>query len=543
MADAPPKRADADLRQYLRILARNKRVIALIIVGCVVASLVFSFTQPKRYDAEATMLLHAGAGTAAISPASYTSSLPVDRTPAVEMRILNGAALRQSVEKRLGYQPDVRLSSTDPDKSAIIIIESSAGNAADAARKANDFLKAAVAVRRETIEKELTDAIVDVDAESDRLVDQLTEAQLRSQELGRQIQEATDERTRLELEFKKVQVDDELARGTIATRLAGIRETSNQLNAALTANKTRGPYTIGLAIPPTAPAYPRPMLNGLIALLTGIILGCAVAFGRNFFNDTMASKDELDEVSGGVTVLSLVPQVTEWKRRNEAILESVAHPSGAAAEAYRGLRTGLDFAALDHKISLVQVTSSSAGEGKTTTAANLAVTIARADRRVILVDCDLRRPRVHEFFDLENDRGFTSILLGECTVTDALQRPDNAPNLLVLTSGPPPPNPSELLSTKAARELLNALTQPADIVIVDSPPLLPVADATILARYMHSTVLVVTANSTTKRSLERSLEMLEQMDAPLEGIVLNGLEAQEMYGGTYGYGYVDTRKV
>jgi succinoglycan biosynthesis transport protein ExoP len=541
MADAPSKRADADLRLYLRILARNKRSIIIIALTCVIASVVFSLTQPKRFDAEATLLLHAGAGSAAIGSGSGSTTLPVDRTPAVEMRILNGGALRTAVTERLGYKPDVSLSSTDPDKSAIVIISASASNAADSARKANDFVKAAVAVRRETIATDLKDSIANVEAESERLVQQLTEAQLRSQDLGRQIEAETDQRKRLELEFQKVQVDDELQRGTIATRLAGIRETSNQLRAALTANTTRGPYTIGLAIAPTAPSYPRPILNGLIALVTGLILGCAYAFGRNFFNDTMASKDELDEVTGGVTVLSLVPQVPEWKQRTDAILESVAHPSGAAAEAYRGLRTALDFAALDHKISLVQVTSSSAGEGKTTTAANLAVTIARADRRVILVDCDLRRPRLHEFFNLDNDRGFTSVLLGECTVTEALQRPDNAPNLLVLTSGPPPPNPSELLSTKAATDLLNALTQPADIVIVDSPPLLPVADATIIARYMHSTVLVVTANSTTKRSLERSLEMLEQIDAPLEGIVLNGLGTQEMYGGTYGYGYLDPR--
>ncbi|MCB0977316.1 MAG: polysaccharide biosynthesis tyrosine autokinase [Acidimicrobiales bacterium] len=539
MADASSKRSVQDLRQFLKILIRNKALIALTVLFTVGASVVFSLTQPKRYDAQANILITSSAGLAAITQGVGSSTLPVDRTPAVEMRILQGAALQQELTKRLGYLPEVKISSTDPKTSAVITVKASAETADEAARIANDFVTTAVAVRRETTTTELKDAMKELDARSKRLSTQLAETKLRSQELGAQIDAEKDEKKRLELQFEKLQLDDDLERGTITTQLAELRAQGDALRTALDDNTIRGSYTIGLAPAPKSPSYPRPVLNAVIALATGLLLGCAIAFGRDYFNDTMSSKEELDDVTGGITVLGIVPQVAEWKHREDALLESTEHPRGPAAEAYRGLRAALDFAALDHKISLMQLTSSNAGEGKTTTAANLAVTIARADRRVILVDCDLRRPRLHQFFGLENDRGFTSVLLGECSVTDALQRPTNSPNLLVMTSGPPPPNPSELLSTKAAEELLNALTQPADMVIIDSPPLLPVADATVLARYVHSTVLVVTAGSTTKRTLERSLEILSQVDAPLEGIVFNGLGEHEMYGSGYGYGYIE----
>ncbi|MBX3315014.1 MAG: polysaccharide biosynthesis tyrosine autokinase [Actinobacteria bacterium] len=536
MADGPPKRPDQELRRYLRILGRSKGLIAIIVLLAVGGSLIFSYTQPKRYEAEASILLAPGAGAATLDT-TYISQLPVDRTPAVEMRILRGQKMEDAIKKELGYLPEVELSSTDPDKSAIITVTATADDPDEAAKLANDFVTTAVAIRRETTKTELQASIANIESQSQDLSEQLAEAQLKSDDLAQQIKAETDERKRLELQFEKLQVDDELEHGTIATQLASMRTRGDQLRSALAENQSRGAYTIGQAVPPDAPVYPRPVLNAVIALATGLLLGGALAFGRAYFDDTIASKDELDEATGGITVLSLVPKVPEWKDPSDTLLESVTHPRGAASEAYRGLRTALDFTALDHKISLVQLTSSNAGEGKTTTAANLAVVVARADRRVILVDCDLRRPRLHEFFGLDNERGFTSILLGECSATEALQRPTNSPNLLVMTSGPPPPNPSELLSTKAAQELLKSMTQPTDLVIVDSPPLLPVADATVLARYVDSTILVVAANSTTKRALARSLEMLDQVDAPLEGIVLNGMAQQEMYADSYGYGY------
>lgn len=287
------------------------------------------------------------------------------------------------------------------------------------------------------------------------------------------------------------------------------------------------------------PVEPRPVRNLIIAVAVGFLLGLIVAFLREYFDDTLRSKEDLDLASGGVPVLALIPSVPNWRDRTKPVLESVSHPHSAVSEAYRTLRTSLAFAAVSRRIGIIQVTSSTSGEGKTTTAANLAVTLANAGKRVVLVDCDLRRPRVHDFFGLSNKIGFASVLLGEVTVVDALQPAPGVSGLNILPSGPPPPNPAELLSTKAARQVLDTMAEVADYVVVDSPPLLPVTDSVALVGYADATILLVTARSTTRRSLHRSLELMEQIDAPLEGILFNRVGREATYGYGYGYSYTD----
>jgi polysaccharide biosynthesis transport protein len=298
-------------------------------------------------------------------------------------------------------------------------------------------------------------------------------------------------------------------------------------------------FTVSGSATPKVPVEPRPLRTGLIALGVGLLLGLIVAFLRDYFDDTLRTKEDLDHASGAVPVLALIPSVPKWRDRSKAVLESVTHPHSAVSEAYRTLRTSLAFAAIGHRVRIIQVTSSTSGEGKTTTAANLAVTLARTGKRVVLVDCDLRRPRVHEFFGLDNKIGFASVLIGEINVVEALQPIPGISGLNVLPSGPPPPNPSELLSTKAARQLLDTMAEVADFVVVDSPPLLPVADSVTLAGYADATVLLVTARATTRRSLHRSLELLEQVDAPLEGILFNRVGREATYGYGYGYSFTD----
>lgn len=532
MAPVPPSRGDSDLRQYFQIFKRQKWVILAVVTACVLASLAFSFTQPKVFEARSNVLLDGGKGTSVL----YSGDIPptVEQSTGTEIRVMNGTRTQQEVEAELGYLPDVEFEVTE--KVALVTVVGKADSAAEAAKLANDFTTAYRTVRTAQIQEELSTALEGIRATATNLDQDLAETKLEADRVEAAMEREADPTKKLQMQFELERLREKYSSGAVATRLQDLQAQEAQLISALALNES-GAVTITGATEPEAPVSPRPGLNAIIALATGLLLGVALAFARDYFDDSIRTKEELDELSGGRTVLSLVPKVEGWKQREQAVLEAVAHPHGAAAEAYRSLRTALDFAALDHKISIVQITSSNAGEGKTTTATNLAVSVARADRRVILVDGDLRKPRLHEFFELDNERGFTSVLLGECTLGEALQRPDDIPNLMVLTSGPPPPNPSELLSTKAAEELLSALTQPTDLVIVDSPPLLPVADATILARYVDSTVLVVCSNSTSKRSLNRSLEILDQADAPLEGLVLNDVEEKEMYAGTYGYGY------
>ena len=228
----------------------------------------------------------------------------------------------------------------------------------------------------------------------------------------------------------------------------------------------------------------------------------------------------------------------EWRHRDVAYLVSIDAPRSAGAEAYQTLRTSIQFLAVDRKFGSIQVTSSEPGEGKTTLLANLALAFARAGRTVTIVCCDLRRPRIHEFFGLANDIGFTSLLLGEVSLVDAFQRVPGEGNLAVLSAGQPPPNPAELLSTGRAREVVASIERSVDLVIVDSPPVLPVSDALIISGMVDATLLVVSEESSSRRALHRSIEILRQVDAPLIGTVLNNSETTETYG--YGYEYEES---
>jgi non-specific protein-tyrosine kinase len=191
---------------------------------------------------------------------------------------------------------------------------------------------------------------------------------------------------------------------------------------------------------------------------------------------------------------------------------------------------------LDRPLKLIQVTSPQAGEGKTTTLANLAVVLARAGQRVVVVCCDLRKPRVHDFFGLSNEVGLTTVLLGESSLSDAVQAVAEEPNLYVLASGHEPPDPAEVLAGMRLIEVLTALQGMADVVLLDSAPVLPVADAAILATRVDGTLLVLSSGASSRKQVHRTLELLGQVDAPLIGVVLNRAKGEAEFGG-YGYAY------
>lgn len=258
-----------------------------------------------------------------------------------------------------------------------------------------------------------------------------------------------------------------------------------------------------------------------------------VAAVGELLDDSVKSKGDFQRTVPGVRVLGLIPAVPQWRSKDEALTVSLSDPQSPAAEAFRTLRTGLLYVQDRSRFRSLQVTSASASEGKTTTAVNLAVAFAAAGQRVVLVGCDLRRPRVHEFFDLSNEFGFTSVLLGKVPLSRALQEVPRQPRLFVLASGPLPPNPSELLSSRRTQEVLRSLAADADLLIIDSPPLLPVTDALVLSDSMDATLLVSVVCSTTRSELRRAVELLGSVEAPLVGAVLNGVSPQESYGEPY----------
>lgn len=222
----------------------------------------------------------------------------------------------------------------------------------------------------------------------------------------------------------------------------------------------------------------------------------------------------------------------------EIRLETIKNPKSPIAEAYRTLRTNIQFSSYGKKVRVILVTSSIPSEGKTTTASNLAVTMAQAGSRTILIDCDMRNPKVHKVFGLSNEKGLSNTLIDETESNDAILKTD-VNNLYVLTSGTRIPNPSELLSADIMQKFINDLKQSYDYIIIDTPPILLVTDAQIAAKYSDGCILVVASAETDKNAALKSKELLKKVDARILGVVLNKLDTRgkQSYGYHYQYYY------
>jgi len=329
---------------------------------------------------------------------------------------------------------------------------------------------------------------------------------------------------------------------SLQAQLTGLYQQQSALKTQLsqlqltTAQSSSGGQVVTPAVPSTTPSSPKIGRDIGIAVVAGLLVGIGFALLRDNLDDRIRSKDQLEQFMPGIPVLGLIPVIDDWRDRKLPFLVARTRPKSPPTEAYRGLRTSIQFMALEHPTKVLQITSSFAGDGKTTTSANLAWIMAEAGQRVVLVGCDLRRPRIHEFFGLPNDTGFTSVLVGEAELEDAVLQVPHQPRLKLLPTGPVPPNPSELLSSAKTREVFKRLSDYGDIVIVDSAPVLPVTDAAVLSRHADAILLVVSGGMAKRRDVVRSMEMLHQINAPIVGTVLNRAPETDSYA-YYQYGY------
>ena len=289
---------------------------------------------------------------------------------------------------------------------------------------------------------------------------------------------------------------------------------------------------------PNVPVEPTPKRTLAVAMLFGLLLGLGAAFLVDFLDDSIDDPRELEKAAGGSPVLSIVP--TDPPPDNRPI--AISRPGDTAVEAYRTLRTNVQFLGLDQPLRVLQITSSLPGEGKTTTAANLAVVLSQAGKRVVLVDADLRRPRMHEVFGIPGNRGLTDVLVGEPVELVLLSVPVEGGQLDVLPAGRVPPNPSEMLGGRRMKALLDLLATSFDVVIVDSAPVLPVTDAVVLTNSVDAVLVVVQAGRSTAKMVNETMLALHRVSAPVVGVVMNRVAPRKMKGGHgygYGYGYGD----
>lgn len=284
------------------------------------------------------------------------------------------------------------------------------------------------------------------------------------------------------------------------------------------------------ATAPAAPSSPNVRLNLILGLLAGIAAGVALAVLRSVLDTRIRGEADLRRV----TKAALLGGVSFDSDAVKKPLLTQAATQSPRAESFRQLRTNLQFAHVGHDSKTVLITSSVPGEGKSTTALNLAIAMAQAGQTVALVDADLRRPMIAEYLGLERNAGLTTALIGRADIVDLLQ-PWGSEQLYVLASGQIPPNPSELLGSEKMKQLISKLEGTFDAVIIDAPPLLPVTDAAVLAQQVGGVVVVVGTQKVRTTDLEKSLAALEMVQADVLGVVLNRLPTKGPDAYAYGY--------
>lgn len=349
-------------------------------------------------------------------------------------------------------------------------------------------------------------------------------------ELAHRVKASTD----LNTVIINITVDDDSPVQASATAQA---VANSLIKAVDTLEKPRtgdtSPVSLSIITPaaaPAGPSAPNTRLNLALGLFVGIAAGLGLAVARSLFDTRIRVEADVRRVTqtpllGGI---AFDPDATDKPLLTQSSDQS------PRAESFRQIRTNLQFANIAGRAKTLLLTSSLPGEGKSTTATNLAISLAQAGQTVCLIDADLRRPMVGEYLGLERNAGLTTALVGDAHINDLLQ-PWGDHSLFVLTSGQIPPNPSELLGSIEMSQLLKELELAFDVVIIDAPPLLPVTDAAVLCQHIGGVVLVVGAQKAKEQDLEKALNALEMVDANLLGIVVNRLPSKgpDAYAYTY----------
>lgn len=295
-------------------------------------------------------------------------------------------------------------------------------------------------------------------------------------------------------------------------------------------------FVVDKAIIPDSPAKPNRLLIVIIGLLLGVGLGISFAFVKNHFDNTIKTPEDIQNKN--INLLAWIPKIDGLETGNKDFEFIVAKkPDASASEAYRALRTRIKFSKIDKDfLKTILITSPTSQEGKTTTTVNLAGSMALASLKTVILDADLRKPRVHAVFGHKRFPGFTDYFFGQSSYEEVIRKTSIA-NLYYLSAGTIPPNPSEILGSNQMESFLEKLKNDFDYVIIDSPPIIPVTDAEIIAQISDGTILVVSTNSTEMDLLEKSVEVLSKDKSTFLGVLLNNFSYRSGYSSYYKYYY------
>ena len=579
------------LRDFLHVIRVRKWLIITAVLVVTVTAVVVSRRQAPVYQGVATILIANQDTGAALAGASILSDMSWDQQRGMETQValMQLRPLAERVIRKLDLRttPDALMGQVNVaagDNTNLVTISVSDSTPQQAAEIANALASTYVEWSRDQKRASITNALSEVDA-------RLTEAKLEILDIGKkmqgpgrsdlqgQLQSAVSQQQTLMDMLVQLSADgqnetDSSKLASIRTKIASterqlgdikakILDLGSRLGSAGDASNDKelvaqlqiatnlygslaqnyetlkvseqlevgsGSVVESAAIDP-APISPNPTRSGTLGLVVGLAFGLGMVFVAEYLDNTIKSIEEVEKlfdapVLGNIPAEQMGP---EEKRR----LTIVERPGSRAAEAYRGLRNSIDFVNFEHDIKTVLVTSAAPGEGKSTVAANLATSLAMAGSKVVLLNCDFRRPTTDQFFEVNNHLGLSDVLAGSVPLEAALQYPGDH-HLAVLTPGKMPPNPSELLGSQKMTDLIATLKVDHDWIIVDSPPLLAVADAAATARWTDGVLVITRAGVSTGPAAANARDTLDKVGARILGAVVWGLE--EARGGRRGYG-------
>lgn len=506
------ERPEMTLRDYWRVVMRRKWIVVAGVLAAVVPAVVLSLLQDPQYRATAEVIIRTSNSDSVFNTGSQANRDP-DRVIQNEISVLEGDVVLAKLKGNLGLAldpPGVKgTARTDTD---VVAVSVESGDPDTAADLVNAYIEAYSQVKTEQAVKGFEDA-------SNQLQDSITTLQGQIDDLETQIDDAATDAEASTLESQQRALLD---------RQDSLRETLDKLRIDAGISN-QGAEVVRPATPPKVPFAPTPVRTAVLALIVGLLIGLGAAFLVDYLDQSIKHPADLEKLHSAIPLLGVVPLVPAPDHRPIAL----STPNDLSVESYRSLRTSVQFLGIERDVQVLQVTSAMPGEGKTTTATNLAVVLAQTGATVVLVDADLRKPRIHQVFGLPASIGLTDNLVGD-PIDLTLQGVEDGPEVIV--SGPVPPNPSEMLSSKRMTEVIKDLRKRFDYVVVDSAPTLPVSDAKALSRQVDGVLIVVQAGRAGLPQVRQTLTTLEQVNATILGLVLNKATETDV-DGSYGYGY------
>jgi polysaccharide biosynthesis transport protein len=532
-------RDELQLADYLAILKRRWRWLGLSVVLVVSLAGGYSTMQPAAYRASASVLVRPSAAEGIVRGASTNPGM-LSRELTNEINYALSDQVAEAVRGELGDLPDVTV--TGDRDADVLQFTATAGLPDHAAHIANTWAGAYVAQKQ-------ADTLASVEAATGQLTERLESLRVERDAVNAPVNGLRDELALTEDPLRRLNLETRIDRASsdAAAALAVITAQEQAVAKAIADLQLQGELDrsgtvriVANAQPPAAPGNAPLSRNLALGLVLGLVVGAGAALLRENLDTAVKSVEDVQRLVG-LPVLAAVPPRRRRDGGGELGLATLSDPSSMVADAYHKLRTGVQFSMVNRDIRTLLVTSPNQGEGKTVTSTNLAWALTAVARRVLLLDGDFRRPRVHEVFGFDNTFGLSDHILSRQPLANlAVGVELGSASLGVISTGPLPQNPAELVSSRSFALALKAAAASTDLVVIDGPPVLPVSDALTLARLVDAVVLVARAGETTAEELRTAHDSLRQVGGHVLGVVLIGAGSSSKYG-KYGYYGADAK--